>query len=68
MRIVANWQISAAVVYGMHLQGVIRSNPDAWVWLGDITYMDDPLLDCSQVPSFPECNCSADFMRRPPFQ
>eukprot|EP00882_Tetradesmus_deserticola_P026846 GHRQ01029657.1.p1 GENE.GHRQ01029657.1~~GHRQ01029657.1.p1 ORF type:complete len:181 (+),score=39.52 GHRQ01029657.1:553-1095(+) len=49
-------------------EGVIPSNPDAWVWLGDITYMDDPLLDCGQVPGFPECNCSADFMRRPPFQ
>lgn len=49
------------------LQGVIPSQPDAWVWLGDITYMDDPLMDCSQVPTFPECNCTADFMRRPPF-
>jgi alkaline phosphatase D len=57
-----------SVVYDMHMQGVIPSNPDAWVWLGDITYMDDPLLDCAQVPGFPECNCSADFMRRPPFQ
>ncbi|WIA30967.1 hypothetical protein OEZ86_001015 [Tetradesmus obliquus] len=49
-------------------EGVIPSNPDAWVWLGDITYMDDPLLDCAQVPSFPECQCEADFMKRPPFQ
>lgn len=52
----------------MHVQGVIPSGPDAWVWLGDFTYMDDPLLDCSQVPLFPECNCTADFMRHPPFQ
>jgi hypothetical protein len=48
-------------------QGVIPVKPDAWVWLGDFAYMDDPLINCDLVPSYPECNCTADFMRRPPF-
>jgi hypothetical protein len=48
-------------------QGVIPAKPDAWVWLGDFAYMDDPLINCDLVPSYPECNCTADFMRRPPF-
>jgi hypothetical protein len=28
------------------VQGVIPSSPHAWLWLGDIAYMDDPLVDC----------------------
>lgn len=35
-------------------QGVIPAQPDAWVWLGDFAYMDDPLMDCHIVPDFPE--------------
>lgn len=38
------------------------------MWLGDFAYFDDPLLNCDLVPSYSECNCTADFMRRPPFQ
>eukprot|EP00879_Flechtneria_rotunda_P012305 GHRR01012852.1.p1 GENE.GHRR01012852.1~~GHRR01012852.1.p1 ORF type:complete len:325 (+),score=82.73 GHRR01012852.1:519-1493(+) len=49
-------------------QGIIPAAPDTWVWLGDMTYMDDPLVDCNQVPGSPECSCTADYMRRPPFQ
>lgn len=50
------------------VQGIIPSNPDAWVWLGDFAYFDDPLINCDVVPDHPECNCTADFIRRPPFQ
>jgi hypothetical protein len=25
-------------------EGVIPANPDAWVWLGDMVYMDEPLV------------------------
>eukprot|EP00877_Chromochloris_zofingiensis_P012778 jgi/Chrzof1/7754/Cz02g35160.t1 len=49
-------------------QGVIPAQPDAWVWLGDFAYMDDPLMDCHIVPDFPECTCNATFMRHPPSQ
>lgn len=49
------------------LQGVIPSSPDAWVWLGDFAYMDDPLINCNSVPSYPQCNCSATWLQRPPF-
>lgn len=27
-----------------------------------------PQIDCGAVPAAPECNCTADFMQRPPFQ
>lgn len=38
------------------------------MWLGDFAYFDDPLINCDVVPDHPECNCTADFIRRPPFQ
>ncbi len=25
-----------------HIQGVIPSAPDAWIWVGDMAYVDDP--------------------------
>lgn len=55
------------VVVCLPVQGVIPSNPDAWVWLGDFAYFDDPLINCNLVPSYPQCNCTADWMRSPPF-
>eukprot|EP00775_Hariotina_reticulata_P009939 gene9939-10094_t len=63
---------SSCTAYDMRPQpiwteGVIPASPDAWIWLGDLAYMDDPLVDCRLVPHFPECNCTADWMRRPPF-
>jgi hypothetical protein len=30
----------------VHVQGVIPSSPHAWLWVGDMAYMDDPLVDC----------------------
>jgi alkaline phosphatase D len=49
-------------------QGVIPAEPGAWVWVGDIAYMDDPIIDCRSVPHFPECNCTPTWLRRPPDQ
>lgn len=47
-------------------QGVIAAQPDAWIWVGDMAYMDDPVIDCARVSYFPGCNCTPNFMRRPP--
>jgi hypothetical protein len=66
----AHHQSMAAILVlcALSPQGVIPAKPDAWVWLGDFAYFDDPLINCDLVPSYPECNCTADFIRRPPFQ
>jgi alkaline phosphatase D len=47
------------------VQGVIPAKPDAWVWLGDLAYVDNPVMPCKEAPSSPECNCTADFMHQP---
>jgi hypothetical protein len=47
------------------VQGVIPAKPDAWVWLGDFAYVDQPVVPCEVAPSSPECSCTADFMHQP---
>ena len=39
-----------------------HSNPDAWIWTGDIVYLDDPITDCDTTQpswwdSFDACSC-----------
>ena len=47
---------------------VIAKKPDAWVWLGDMSYADSPILSCHQVPHSPQCNCTRSYMRYIPDQ
>ena len=46
--------------------GVIPSQPHAWVWVGDLAYMDDPNVDCDVLPAHRNCNCTADWLHIPP--
>ena len=52
------------------IQGVIPEEPDAWIWLGDMAYMDNPVLDCSikANAAHPDCICATDFLRHMPYQ
>ncbi|GAX80017.1 hypothetical protein CEUSTIGMA_g7456.t1 [Chlamydomonas eustigma] len=47
---------------------VVAAGPDAWIWLGDMAYTDNPLVDCVQVPDSPQCNCTPNFLRLNPHQ
>jgi len=47
-------------------QGVIPSDPDAWIWLGDIVYMDIPFVDCDVHPEDPQCHCDVTAFTYPP--
>eukprot|EP00249_Psilotum_nudum_P012012 c23529_g1_i1 orf=105-1763(+) len=44
------------------VHGVIPSNPDAWIWLGDMAYMDKPRVNCDAMPMHEQCNCSSDWL------
>lgn len=48
------------------VQGVIPSAPDAWIWMGDMSYMDDPNINCDDFPTHSNCNCTADWLHIPP--
>ncbi|BBN15673.1 hypothetical protein MPTK1_6g21440 [Marchantia polymorpha subsp. ruderalis] len=43
-------------------QGVIPSSPQAWIWAGDIAYMDWPDTNCKEKPEHFECNCTRDWL------
>jgi len=45
-------------------QAVIPSNPDAWIWLGDMAYMDKPRINCGDLPWHPQCNCSSTWLHQ----
>lgn len=47
--------------------GVIPLAPDAWIWLGDIVYLDDPSVDCRELPNSPQCDCETDWLLTSPF-
>eukprot|EP00210_Caulerpa_lentillifera_P006441 g6153.t1 len=49
--------------------GVIPSEPDAWIWLGDFIYLDTALGYCPRegYESIPECNCELTVMHKPPY-
>ena len=44
-------------------QGVIPAKPDAWIWLGDIAYLDVPPVDCTEVKGYPECSCTISWLK-----
>lgn len=50
-------------------EGVIPFDPHAWIWLGDMAYLDDAPVDCQAAsPETRErlgCVCPADWLRRP---
>eukprot|EP00803_Ostreobium_quekettii_P006415 evm.model.scf_1038.4 EVM.evm.TU.scf_1038.4 scf_1038:28489-36391(-) len=49
-------------------EGVIASGPDAWIWLGDMAYLDSPFADCGKGENRvnnTQCNCEADWLRTP---
>ncbi|KAJ7525401.1 hypothetical protein O6H91_17G049000 [Diphasiastrum complanatum] len=48
------------------VQGVIPSDPDVWIWLGDMAYMDEPRVNCDALPGHPQCNCSSDWLHESP--
>ena len=53
---------------------IIPSLPQAWIWTGDMVYLDDPNLNChetdpKQISSLSwqqGCNCSATWLSNPP--
>ncbi|CAG9466642.1 unnamed protein product [Pedinophyceae sp. YPF-701] len=46
---------------------IMRAEPDAWVWVGDFSYLDMPFVNCLVLPDHPECNCEPTWLSRPPF-
>jgi hypothetical protein len=46
--------------------GIIPSDPDAWIWLGDMAYMDGPRVNCEAMPAHKHCNCTSDWLHRAP--
>eukprot|EP00232_Nephroselmis_pyriformis_P014858 CAMPEP_0182875012 /NCGR_PEP_ID=MMETSP0034_2-20130328/13283_1 /TAXON_ID=156128 /ORGANISM="Nephroselmis pyriformis, Strain CCMP717" /LENGTH=575 /DNA_ID=CAMNT_0025007745 /DNA_START=19 /DNA_END=1742 /DNA_ORIENTATION=+ len=45
---------------------VIPSAPDAWIWTGDFAYLDNPTVNCDELPGSPQCTCEADWLHQPP--
>lgn len=52
------------------MQGVLPEQPDAWIWLGDLAYMDLPPVDCEFAANtaHPACNCPSTWLTHPPQQ
>uniref|UniRef100_A0A061RI92 Uncharacterized protein n=1 Tax=Tetraselmis sp. GSL018 TaxID=582737 RepID=A0A061RI92_9CHLO len=48
--------------------GIVPFQPDAWIWLGDMVYMDTAFIDCAESPGHPDCSCDASFLGGPPTQ
>lgn len=46
------------------VHGVIPSKPDAWIWLGDMAYLDKPRINCDAMPWHQQCNCSNDWLHQ----
>lgn len=48
-------------------EGVVPLAPDAWIWLGDLVYLDDPSVDCRLLPDSPQCDCESDWLLTSPY-
>jgi alkaline phosphatase D len=49
-------------------QGVMPAQPDAWVWLGDMYYGDEPVFNCNPAnANASACQCEASYIRQPPY-
>ena len=49
-------------------QGVIPLQPDAWIWVGDMAYLDTQLVDCVKRPDAAGCQCESGYLAHPPSQ
>jgi hypothetical protein len=36
----------------------VYAQPDAWIWLGDMAYLDYPSVNCAVLPQDAQCNCA----------
>lgn len=51
----------------LRLKGVIKSEPDAWIWLGDFVYMDSAFLSCKEGQNSSQCfDCTPTILAYPP--
>ncbi|KAL4859501.1 hypothetical protein ACK3TF_000601 [Chlorella vulgaris] len=49
-------------------QGVIPSEPDMWLWVGDAYYADEPPFNCNlENANSSMCRCEASFLKQPPY-
>eukprot|EP00903_Cladosiphon_okamuranus_P013391 g12479.t1 len=48
-------------------QAIIPAEPDAWIWLGDMAYLDHPNVNCELLPEDPDCVCRDTYMRVEPW-
>jgi alkaline phosphatase D len=50
---------------------IIPSEPDVWIWTGDMAYLDDSEVNCRIYSDSEDwqrnCNCSATWLSHPPF-
>jgi hypothetical protein len=46
-----------------------RTQPDAWIWLGDMAYLDYPSVNCAVLPQDAQCSCADEntAFKVPPF-
>jgi hypothetical protein len=51
-------------------EGVIPTKVDAWIWAGDIAYLDNPTVQCDlgggEVSASPECHCETSWLAAMP--
>jgi alkaline phosphatase D len=45
---------------------VIKSDPDAWIWLGDMAYVDDTDRQCDSGKEDAACLCQPTWLHQPP--
>ncbi|CAM9266786.1 unnamed protein product, partial [Hapterophycus canaliculatus] len=48
-------------------QAIIPADPDAWIWAGDMAYLDHPTVNCDLLPDDPACICRDTYMRVEPW-
>eukprot|EP00897_Mesotaenium_endlicherianum_P005053 jgi/Mesen1/4576/ME000232S03835 len=41
---------------------IIPSNPHAWIWAGDMAYMDHPGVNCKEQGQHGHCSCAKDWL------
>lgn len=50
---------------------ILPAKPEAWIWVGDMVYLDDGEMNCAVYEGSPEwqatCNCSASWIEQPPY-
>ena len=59
-------QIASIRKYLVCAKGVIPSEPDLWIWMGDFVYMDSPLINCNTHKNAAACSCNVTLETFPP--